>query len=84
MYTFSAVRLGRWLLPALALFSSTLALAQSPAPAAPAAAATGSLTGTVLDSLSRQPVSYATVVLLPAAPPDKAITGVAGSSTTVA
>jgi outer membrane receptor protein involved in Fe transport len=75
--TFSAARLGRWLLPAAALFTTSLALAQSPAPAAPAAAATGSLTGTVLDSVSRQPVSYATVVLLPAAAADtKAITGV--------
>ncbi|RYY09572.1 MAG: TonB-dependent receptor, partial [Cytophagaceae bacterium] len=67
-------RLGRWLLPVAALFTTSLALAQSPAPAAPA---TGSLTGTVLDSLTRQPVSYATIVLLPAAPPDKPITGVA-------
>ena len=52
------------------------AAAQAPTPPA-AASATGSLTGTVLDSLSRQPVAYATVVLLPAAPNDKPITGVA-------
>ena len=38
---------------------------------------TGSLTGTVLDSLKHEPVPYATVVLLPAAPDDKPITGVA-------
>jgi outer membrane receptor protein involved in Fe transport len=49
------------------------ATAQTPAPAV---AATGSLTGTVLDSLSRQPVAYATVVLLPPTG-DKPITGVA-------
>jgi outer membrane receptor protein involved in Fe transport len=51
------------------------ALAQ--APTAPAAAGTGSLTGTVVDSLKREPVPYATVVLLPPAPNDKPITGVA-------
>lgn len=57
------------------LGAPALALAQ--APAAPASPATsGSLTGTVLDSLSRQPVAYATVVLLPATG-DKPITGVA-------
>ena len=77
LHTFSVARLGRWLLPVVSLFTSALALAQSPAPAAPAVAATGSLTGTVLDSVSRQPVSYATVVLLPAAPSEKAISGVA-------
>ncbi|MGI4863548.1 MAG: TonB-dependent receptor domain-containing protein [Janthinobacterium lividum] len=76
MNTFPVARLGRWLLPVAALFTTSLALAQSPAPAAPAVAATGSLTGTVLDSVSRQPVSYATVVLLPAAPTEKAISGV--------
>jgi outer membrane receptor protein involved in Fe transport len=74
--TFPVARLGRWLLPVAALFTTSLALAQNPAPAAPAVAATGSLTGTVLDSVSRQPVSYATVVLLPPAPNEKAITGV--------
>jgi outer membrane receptor protein involved in Fe transport len=73
---FTAARLGRWLPLVVVLFSSTLALAQAPTPPAPASG-TGSLTGTVLDSLSHQPVSYATVVLLPAAPPDKPITGVA-------
>ena len=41
------------------------------------ATATGSLTGKVLDSLKREPVPYATVVLLPSAPNDKPITGVA-------
>ena len=76
LYTFPVARLGRWLLPVAALFTTSLALAQNPAPAAPAVVATGSLTGTVLDSVSRQPVSYATVVLLPAAPNEKAITGV--------
>ena len=67
-----------WLLCLLALAGArTAALAQAPAPAAaPAVAATGSLTGTVLDSLGRQPVAYATVVLLPATG-DKPITGVA-------
>ncbi|OGX84746.1 hypothetical protein BEN47_15910 [Hymenobacter lapidarius] len=51
--------------------------AQQPAlPAAPPAG-TGSITGVVLDSLNRQPVPYATVVLLPPAPNDKAITGIA-------
>jgi outer membrane receptor protein involved in Fe transport len=73
---FTAARLGRWLVPVAALLSSTLALAQAPTPPAQASG-TGSLTGTVLDSLSHQPVSYATVVLLPPAPPDKPITGVA-------
>jgi outer membrane receptor protein involved in Fe transport len=50
--------------------------AQAPAAAPPALAGTGTLTGTVLDSLARQPVAYATVVLLPATG-DKPITGVA-------
>jgi len=55
---------------------ATQAAAQ--APAAPAATVgTGSLTGTVLDSLKKEPVPYATVVLLPPAPNDKPITGVA-------
>ncbi|GAB3637338.1 outer membrane beta-barrel family protein [Hymenobacter arcticus] len=56
------------------VFATRPAVAQTPT--APASAATGALTGTVLDSLSRQPVAYATVVLLPATG-DKAITGVA-------
>ncbi|MFD2718029.1 TonB-dependent receptor domain-containing protein [Hymenobacter monticola] len=52
--------------------------AAAQAPAAPAAAiGTGSLTGVVLDSLKKEPVPYATVVLLPPAPNDKPITGVA-------
>ncbi|WP_223650516.1 TonB-dependent receptor domain-containing protein [Hymenobacter psoromatis] len=54
---------------------ATMAAAQAPTPPA-APSATGALTGTVLDSLSRQPVAYATVVLLPATG-DKPITGVA-------
>ena len=63
------------LLPASCLI--TPVWAQQPAlPAAPPAG-TGSLSGVVLDSLNRQPVPYATVVLLPPAPNDKAITGVA-------
>ncbi|MGI4834693.1 MAG: TonB-dependent receptor domain-containing protein [Janthinobacterium lividum] len=63
-----------WLLASLLLAS----LAQAQAPTAPTAAmGTGTLTGTVLDSLTRQPVAYATVVLLPPAPSDKPITGVA-------
>ncbi len=62
---------------AAALLLPRPAAAQTPAPAAAAApAATGSLTGTVLDSLRREPVPYATVVLLPASG-DVAITGVA-------
>ena len=56
--------------------AATAALGQAPASAA-AAGPTGSLTGTVLDSASRRPVAYATVVVLPAAPADKPITGVA-------
>ena len=42
----------------------------------PAATELGSLTGTVLDSLTQTPVPYATVVLLPPAPDEKPITGV--------
>lgn len=76
LYTFPVARLGRWLLPVATLFTSSVALAQSPVPATQAGAATGSLTGTVLDSVSRQPVAYATVVVLSAAPPDKPISGV--------
>lgn len=64
----------RWLVAlALSLGVASAALAQAPAAAL---AGTGSLTGTVLDSLGRQPVAYATVVLLPATG-DKPITGVA-------
>ena len=52
--------------------------AHAQAPGAPApVVATGSLTGTVLDSVKREAVPYATVVLLPPAPDDKPITGVA-------
>ncbi|TFZ67531.1 TonB-dependent receptor [Hymenobacter sp. UV11] len=64
-----------WRLAALLLLLLCLrgpVAAQVPTPPA----ATGSLTGTVLDSLSRQPVAYATVVLLPPTG-DKPITGVA-------
>jgi outer membrane receptor protein involved in Fe transport len=64
----------RWLAAlALSLGVAFGALAQAPVAAL---AGTGSLTGTVLDSLGRQPVAYATVVLLPATG-DKPITGVA-------
>lgn len=52
------------------------AQAQQPA-APPSATPLGSLTGTVLDSLTQAPVPYATVLLLPQAPGDKPITGVA-------
>ncbi|MGI4883462.1 MAG: TonB-dependent receptor domain-containing protein [Janthinobacterium lividum] len=55
----------------VAVTTALPAMAQGPA------AATGALTGTVLDSASRQPVAYATVVLLPPAPNDRPITGVA-------
>ena len=65
-----------WLLACWLLLSAARpAAAQAPTPPA-APSASGSLTGTVLDSLTRQPVAYATVVLLPAAG-DKPITGVA-------
>ncbi len=67
------------LLAAALLLLARPAAAQTPAAptaAAPAPAATGSLTGTVLDSLRKEPVPYATVVLLPASG-DAAITGVA-------
>ena len=66
-------------LPAAALLLlARPAPAQTPAAttATPAPAATGSLTGTVLDSLKQAPVPYATVVLLPASG-DAPITGVA-------
>lgn len=61
------------------LLASLLVLKLAPAARAqaPAPTAAGSLTGTVLDSLSRQPVAYATVVLLPLAPDAKPLTGVA-------
>ena len=66
------------LLAAALLLLARPAIAQTPAAApAPASPAAGSLTGTVLDSLKQAPVPYATVVLLPAAPDDKPITGVA-------
>ncbi len=61
------------------LFVAPAAHAQQPAAAtAPAPAATGRITGVVLDSANRQPVPYATVVLLPAdAAATKPLTGVA-------
>ena len=70
-------RLSGLLLAALAL--SRLCGQAQTAPAAPTAVpvATGSLTGAVLDSLKREAVPYATVVLLPPAPNDKPVTGVA-------
>ena len=66
------------LLAAALLLLARPATAQTPAAttATPAPAATGSLTGTVLDSLKQSPVPYATVVLLPASG-DAPITGVA-------
>jgi outer membrane receptor protein involved in Fe transport len=67
----------RLLLSGLLLLLGLAQRTQAQAPAtAPALAGTGTLTGTVLDSLSRQPVAYATVVLLPATG-DKPLTGVA-------
>ena len=64
-------------LPAAALLLlARPATAQTPAAATATPAATGSLTGTVLDSLKQAPVPYATVVLLPASG-DAPITGVA-------
>ena len=64
-------------LPAAALLLlARPATAQTPAAATATPAATGSLTGTVLDSLKQSPVPYATVVLLPASG-DAPITGVA-------
>ena len=54
-----------------------LLLAVGPAAQAQAPPSTGTVTGTVLDSLTRQPVAYATVVLLPPAPADKPVSGVA-------
>lgn len=68
--------LGFFLCPCLIVMAAFSAAAQ--APAAPAAVVgTGSLTGMVLDSLKKEAVPYATVVLLPPAPNDKPITGVA-------
>ncbi|WP_201983995.1 TonB-dependent receptor domain-containing protein [Hymenobacter rubidus] len=65
------------LLSLLSLATTLPVAAQVPAPAAPAVVGTGSLTGVVLDSLKKEPVPYATVVLLHPAPDDKPITGVA-------
>ncbi|MBF9223168.1 TonB-dependent receptor domain-containing protein [Hymenobacter ruricola] len=61
----------------LAALAPPAARAQQAPPAPAVATGTGSLTGTVLDSLKKEPVPYATVVLLPPAPNDKPITGVA-------
>ena len=67
-----------WSLCACLLWLTTFSAAAQAPPAAPVVAAgTGSLTGIVLDSLMKAPVPYATVVLLPPAPNDKPITGVA-------
>ncbi len=70
--------------PLLTLFGTLLtapAFAQTPAqaPASATPPATARITGTVLDSASRQPIAYATVVLLKAdaGPADKPLTGVA-------
>ncbi|MBD2721464.1 TonB-dependent receptor domain-containing protein [Hymenobacter armeniacus] len=65
----------RYLLFCLLACSALFSTARAQAPAAPTG--TGSLTGIVLDSLKKEPVPYATVVLLPPAPNDKPITGVA-------
>ena len=68
-----------WLggLLALAAWTPLPAVSQtSPSGLAPK---TGSLSGTVLDSASRQPVAYATVALLPAGPGGKPLTGVAAN-----
>ncbi|WP_035559317.1 TonB-dependent receptor domain-containing protein [Hymenobacter sp. IS2118] len=64
------------LLLAASAFTSPVWAQQPALPAGPPAG-TGSITGVVLDSLNRQPVPYATVVLLPPAPNEKAITGIA-------
>ena len=70
-------RLSGLLLAAL-IFSRLCGQAQTvPAAFTAVPAATGSLTGAVLDSLKREAVPYATVVLLPPAPNDKPVTGVA-------
>ncbi len=65
------------------LLTAPATVAQQPAsaPAAPVPAATGRITGVVLDSATRQPVPYATVVLFAAeltAP--KPLTGVAANA----
>ncbi|HEX8503759.1 MAG TPA: TonB-dependent receptor, partial [Hymenobacter sp.] len=66
------------LLSLLLVISACCSTTHAQTPGAPAAAiGTGSLTGVVLDSLKKEPVPYATVVLLPPAPNDKAITGIA-------
>ncbi|WP_460550373.1 TonB-dependent receptor domain-containing protein [Hymenobacter daeguensis] len=70
---FTRRALGCLLCPLLLWLAALPAAAQAPAPAA---AGTGSLTGTVLDSLKKEPVPYATVVLLPATG-ESPITGVA-------
>ena len=59
------------LLPLLLLLLSQRAAAQAPS----GNLGSGSLTGTVLDSLTRQPVPFATVVLLLPAPSEKAAAG---------
>ncbi len=61
----------------LVVFALPRTAAHAQTPAAPTG--TGSLTGTVLDSLKREAVPYATVLLLPPAPNDKPITGVAAA-----
>ena len=63
-----------WLLSFGLLLAGTGQVLAQTTPA-PAVAATGSITGTVLDSVSRQPVAYATVVVLAGA--DKVVSGVA-------
>jgi outer membrane receptor protein involved in Fe transport len=69
--------IGLLLLGLFWLGQPTELLAQGTATAAPVASL-GAITGTVLDSLKKEPVAYATVVLLPAAATDsKPVTGVA-------
>ena len=62
---------------ALTAVSIVPVLAQGTPAAPPLPTGMGSLTGVVLDSLTQQPVPYATVLLLPPAPTDKPLTGVA-------
>ncbi len=62
---------------ALAIWMPVPAVSQtSPSPLAPK---TGSLSGTVLDSVSHQPVAYAIIALLPTGPATKPLTSVAAN-----
>ncbi|TPG62411.1 outer membrane beta-barrel family protein [Hymenobacter nivis] len=64
------------LLLAGTLAAATPATAQTPA-GAPAAASLGALAGTATDSVSRQPLAFATAVLLPVADPKNPLSTVA-------